>query len=74
MKAMLNLYRNKRLNELGWRQVLQVHDELILEGPKETVKEAYDIIVKEMSQPLSKPLLVDLVVDAKIGKSWWEAK
>jgi DNA polymerase I-like protein with 3'-5' exonuclease and polymerase domains len=34
MKAMLKLHANERLRALGWRMLLQVHDELIFEGPK----------------------------------------
>jgi DNA polymerase I-like protein with 3'-5' exonuclease and polymerase domains len=29
--AMLKLANNKRLKQLGWRQLLQIHDELIFE-------------------------------------------
>ena len=34
-----------------------------MEGPEESVDEALHIIVETMSNPLSYPLLVDLVVD-----------
>ena len=30
--AMLKLHRSDRLKSLGWRQLLQIHDELIFEG------------------------------------------
>eukprot|EP00966_Prymnesium_polylepis_P298485 6897574-Prymnesium_polylepis.1 len=33
--AMLKLRRSKRLKELGYRMLLQIHDEVILEGPAE---------------------------------------
>lgn len=36
MMAMLKLWRSERLKELGWKLLLQIHDEVILEGPKET--------------------------------------
>ena len=44
MKAMLNLSANKRFRELGWGMVLQVHDEIIAEGPEESVDEAMEIV------------------------------
>lgn len=57
---------------------LQVHDEVILEGPRETAEAARARVVACMSSPFSglnpKPLLVDLVVDAKHADTWYEAK
>ena len=39
MRAMLSIHHNERLEKLGWKMVLQIHDEvtrpLILEGPSE---------------------------------------
>merc|ERR1712080_559990 len=40
MLAMLRLCRSKRLAEIGFRLVLQIHDEFVLEGPKEHIGEA----------------------------------
>lgn len=39
MMAMLKLWRSQVLRDLGWKLLLQIHDEVILEGPKETVNE-----------------------------------
>lgn len=52
----------------------QVHDELILEGPEEHAERAMEIVVSCMERPFSQPLRVDLTVDAKVGKTWYEAK
>lgn len=56
----------------------QVHDEVILEGPRETAEAARARVVACMRSPFSglpaKPLLVDLVVDAKHADTWYEAK
>jgi DNA polymerase-1 len=73
-KAMVLLHRHERLRQLGWHQLLQIHDELILEGPEESTKEALSIVTHVMSNPLPEPLLIDLVVDAKAAKTWYEAK
>jgi DNA polymerase-1 len=54
--------------------VLQVHDELILEGPEASAPEALKIVVDCMENPYLKPLLVDLKVDAKTDKTWYRAK
>jgi len=76
MCAMLEIERNARLKELGWRLLLQVHDELILEGPSESAEVAKAIMVECMSKPFygTNILKVDLVVDAKCSKSWYDAK
>ncbi|OMO74407.1 hypothetical protein CCACVL1_16732 [Corchorus capsularis] len=51
MCAMLQISKNERLKELGWRLLLQVHDEVILEGPSESAEVAKAIVVDCMSKP-----------------------
>lgn len=55
---------------------MQVHDEVILEGPKESAEEAQRLVLACMEKPFDghNPLLVDLVVDSKIADTWYEAK
>jgi DNA polymerase I len=36
MFAMIKLWKSPVLKALGWKLLLQIHDEVILEGPKET--------------------------------------
>ncbi|CAN1172171.1 DNA polymerase I A, chloroplastic/mitochondrial [Linum perenne] len=76
MCAMLEISRNEGLKELGWRLLLQVHDELILEGPKESAEEAKALVVECMSKPFGgkNVLKVDLSVDAKCVQNWYAAK
>lgn len=76
MCAMLEISKNARLKELGWKLLLQVHDEVILEGPEESEKEAMAIVVNCMSNPFDGKniLRVDLSVDAKCAKNWYAAK
>jgi DNA polymerase-1 len=79
MMAMLKIHSDKRLRELNWRMVLQIHDEVILEGPKETVEEALDIVKRCMREPYDEEgglprLSVELDVDAKHADSWYKAK
>ncbi|KAL0550046.1 hypothetical protein IC582_014543 [Cucumis melo] len=76
MCAMLEISKNSRLRELGWRLLLQVHDEVILEGPTESAEVAKAIVVECMSKPFNgKNILnVDLAVDAKCAQNWYSAK
>ncbi|CAN6277087.1 unnamed protein product [Urochloa humidicola] len=76
MCAMLEMDRNTRLKELGWTLLLQVHDEVILEGPAESAELAKSIVVECMSKPFygTNILNVDLAVDAKCAQNWYAAK
>ncbi|KAK4420752.1 DNA polymerase I A, chloroplastic/mitochondrial [Sesamum alatum] len=76
MCAMLQISNNERLKELGWRLLLQVHDEVILEGPTESAEEAKAIVVDCMEKPFDGEnfLRVDLAVDAKCAQNWYSAK
>lgn len=52
--------------------LLQVHDELIIECPEEIAQPVADLISRQMEQIAT--LNVPLLAEAKIGKSWYEAK
>ncbi|RAL43428.1 hypothetical protein DM860_012569 [Cuscuta australis] len=76
MCAMLEISKNQRLKELGWKLLLQIHDEVILEGPSESAEEAKAIVVECMSKPFDGKniLRVGLSVDAKCAQNWYSAK
>ena len=52
--------------------ILQVHDELVIEVPKNCAQKAAELTIKAME--LNQPLSVPLVVDLNIGKNWKESK
>ncbi len=52
--------------------LLQVHDELIVECPEEIAHQVAELVSREMEQVAC--LNVPLTAEAKIGKSWFEAK
>jgi len=52
--------------------LLQVHDELIVECPEEIASEVAALVSREMQSVAQ--LKVPLTAEAKIGKSWYEAK
>eukprot|EP00884_Botryococcus_braunii_P003367 jgi/Botrbrau1/13030/Bobra.0389s0021.1 len=80
--AMLAIARDDTLRDLGFKMLLQVHDEVILEGPKENALDAQQRLVYLMAHPFydaasgtyHNPLRVELVVDSKIADTWYEAK
>ena len=74
MAAMLKIHKNPQLKKIGWKLILQIHDEVILEGPEETEEEALRLVKIDMENPFENPLRVDLIVDAKVAKTWYEAK
>eukprot|EP01035_Chromulina_nebulosa_P017260 gene17260-22791_t len=76
--AMIKLWKSQVLKNLGWRLLLQIHDEVILEGPKESRDEAMAEVRSCMEYPYDnhglKPLLIHLDVDAKSADTWYKAK
>ena len=54
------------------RLILQIHDELIVEGPETEAGEVKDILEKCMMGAAD--LAVDLVCDIHTGKTWYELK
>ncbi len=64
-KAMINLDKKFRENNLRSKIILQIHDELVVEAPKDEVEIATKILKKEMENAfaLDVPLRVDVTVD-----------
>ncbi len=68
--AMNRLWRELRARGLRSRMILQVHDELVLEVPKEELDEAASLVIEMMEGAYT--LDAPLKVDAKIGPNWLE--
>ncbi len=70
--AMIKVY-NRIINEnIDANLILQVHDELIVEVNKKHVDIAKEILKSEMENSVK--LKVPLIVDIKVGDSWYDAK
>ncbi len=54
------------------RLILQVHDELILEAPKDEQETAMRLLTEEMENAFR--MDAPLVAEAKAGHSWYDAK
>ena len=76
MLAMLELNKSQLLKDMGWKLLMQVHDEVILEGPQDSADAALAEVRRAMQNPFNgKNLLrVDLDVSAGCAVSWFDAK
>ena len=70
--AMIRVDKALRENYPEAKLLLQVHDELIVECPEEIAESVAALISREMEQVAN--LSVPLTAEAKIGKSWFDAK
>ena len=70
--AMNSVSQELRRRGLESRLILQIHDELIVEGPESEEAEVREILEKCMMGAAD--LAVDLVCDIHIGKTWYELK
>ncbi len=70
--AMIRVHDRLMREHLRSRLILQVHDELLLESPREEAERAGEILEEEMRRAAD--LDVELEVDMHEGRSWYEAK
>ena len=70
--AMIRVHEALQREKLQAKLILQVHDELIVECPESESGKVKQILEKEMQQAVL--LKIPLVVEAKCGGSWYEAK
>lgn len=66
--AMLAVCRRLRKDGLASRMLLQIHDELVLEGPQEETPQLAKLVSAEMGGVC--PLHVPLKVDVSVGPNW----
>jgi DNA polymerase I len=68
--AMLKVAPELKAAGLKSKMLLQVHDELVLECPKEEVKETARIVQEAMANAY--PLSIPLSTEARYGVNWGE--
>ncbi len=66
--AMIRVHRRLAEESLRAKMLLQVHDELVFEVPREEMETLKDLVFDEM--PAAMDLDVTLKVDAKWGETW----
>jgi DNA polymerase-1 len=70
--AMLSVYRRLQHEKLQARLLLQIHDELLFEVPREEVQTLAALVTEEMTTPLK--LEVPLKVDVAVGPNWLDVQ
>lgn len=68
--AMIEVDKQLKAKGLKSKMVMQVHDELVFEVPKDELEELKSLVVEAMG--LGQPLSVPLDVDVNYGESWKE--
>ncbi|MFD1851092.1 DNA polymerase I [Oceanobacillus bengalensis] len=71
-KAMIDLDIKLKEENMQARILLQVHDELILEAPKDEIEKLKEIVPAMMENTVE--LIVPLKVEYNYGESWFDAK
>lgn len=71
-KAMIDVYRVMKEKKVQSRLLLQVHDELIFEVPKEELDMMIELVTRTMEDVVE--LKVPLKADYSYGPTWYDAK
>lgn len=69
--AMIDLGKNERLKQLGFRLLISVHDEVIAECPKENAKECSELLADVMSKAAEKILGMPFKCDVELTAAWY---
>lgn len=69
--AMIELTRNKRLKELGFRLLIPVHDEVIAECPEENREECEKLLAQTMSHAAEEILQMPIKCDVEVTRNWY---
>lgn len=70
--AMIHVHDRLRAKKMDTRMLLQVHDELVFEVPRDEIDTAIETVRAEMEHAVE--LSVPLVVDVGYGANWVDAK
>ncbi len=71
---MIDMHNNQRLKELGFRLLIQVHDEVIAECPEENMKECSELLAEVMSKSAEKILEMPIKCDVDLMYKWYGEK
>ena len=69
--AMKSIHDSMLESKMQSKMLLQIHDELVFETPKDELDELKEMVTNKMINAM--PLSVPIEVDSGFGKSWFEA-
>ena len=69
--AMIKIHNHPVLTRLGFKLLLQVHDEVIGQCPEENVKECSRLLAEIMSQAAEEVLEMPIKCDVEITDKWY---
>lgn len=69
--AMRKIYDNRELRDLGFKMLIQVHDEVIGECPEENAEKAAEILTKVMKESVADTVKVPFKCDPDISPCWY---
>ena len=70
--AMINVHNELKKRNLNAKMIIQVHDEILIDCPKNELDEVIKIVKDKMENVYK--LRVPLKVDINYGNNWYEAK
>lgn len=71
--ALINIYYNERLTELGFKLVMTIHDEIIGECSYENAEEAKELLSKIMIDSAKEKISVPMKCDVEVMSRWTES-
>ena len=66
--AMVHIFNELRKRKLSAKMILQVHDELVFEVPRDELEEVRGLVREKMEEGVE--LTVPIKVSMKVGKNW----
>ena len=70
-RAMIKVYRNQELRDLGFKLLIAVHDELIGECPEENKEKCKELLSQMMIESALPEVVVPMKCDADDFKAWY---
>ena len=72
--AMIKINNDARLKELGFRILIPIHDELLVECPEENAEECAERFAKLMSEAPGEKFTIPIGCDVEITHRWYGQK
>lgn len=68
--AMIKLYNNQELRDLGFKMLIPIHDEILAECPKKNARRCGELMERMMIDA-AKDLIVPISCDAEYTEQWY---